>query len=118
MSLLNFSFQVLSLFSIPLVVSLCLAGVCPDLHSSLFHGGSACTHSHGPCESHGDSDENDDSQSCPVVLYGQGLETPEFFTAPVFLGTFCFETHPLCVDLQWPSRKHDSFGARDPPVSS
>ena len=105
-------------FSITAVGSLGLlstASVCPDLHSSLFHGGSGCSHSHGLCGSHGDSEENDDSQSCPVVLYGQGLESPDYFITPMVLGSFFQGPNPAFNDLQWSSHKHDSFGARDPP---
>ena len=80
-----------------------------------FHGGSGCSHSHGLCGSHGDSEENDDSQSCPVVLYGQGLESPDYFITPMVLGSFFQGPNPAFNDLQWSSHKHDSFGARDPP---
>ncbi|MBP52253.1 MAG: hypothetical protein CMI27_03810 [Opitutae bacterium] len=112
---LNFLFQSFSLSAVGLLGLLSTASVCPDLHSSLFHGSSGCSHSHGLCGSHGDSDENDDSQSCPVVLYGQGLESPGYFITPMVSCSFFQEPNSSFIDLQWSSRKNDSFGARDPP---
>ena len=49
----------------------------PEIHKSLFHGGSECAHGHSklPCSGHQDSSSDDvDSESCAVILFGQSTD--------------------------------------------
>ena len=104
-----------------IVGALSLSSVCPDLHLSLFHGDEGCSHvsTKDPSESGksrgGESDESE--TSCAVVLFGQGLEVQSHYQISAFTGDNSnaeFST----VQLIWTSCKHDSFGARDPPVQA
>jgi len=104
-----------------IVGALSLSSVCPDLHLSLFHGDEGCSHAStkDPSESGksrgGESDESE--TSCAVVLFGQGLEVQSHYQISAFTGDNSnakFST----VQLIWTSCKHDSFGARDPPVQA
>ena len=108
--------QTVALFFSLLVGALSLGRVSPDLHSSLFHGDAHCPHT-SPCDSgeSGTEKNGEDEIPCAVVLFGQGLEVQSHYQISAFIGHISnaeFST----VQLIWTSCKHDSFGARDPPV--
>ena len=111
--------QTLSLTCTVLVGILSLSSVCQDLHSSLFHGDKGCAHtcSKNSCGSdEGQGEEKDGKGStCAVVLFGQGLDIQTHFEVSAFIGHIS-EAEFSTVQLFWTSCKHDSFGARDPPV--
>ena len=111
--------QTLSLACIVLVSILSLSSVCPNLHSSLFHGEKGCAHacSKNSCGSdEGQGEEKDgEGSTCAVVLFGQGLEIQTHFEVSVFTGVCSnaefFSVHSFCTTC-----KHDPFGARGPPL--
>ena len=111
--------QIFALICLLLVGALSLSSVCPDLHSFLFHGDVLCPHacSNNPFNS-GENDENqkgEEENYCAVVLFGQGLEPQTHFQITAFIGHI-LDAEFSTVQLFWISCKHDSFGARDPPV--
>ena len=111
--------QTLALTCFLLIGALSLSSVCPDLHSSLFHGGKVCSHacSQEPCgSSNKPSNQSDEEDtSCAVVLFGQGIEIQNHFLISSF--TELSSKVKFCsVHLIWTTCKHNSFGARDPPV--
>ena len=108
--------QTVALFFSLLVVALSLGRVSPDLHSSLFHGDAHCPHT-SPCDSgeSGTGKNGEDEIPCAVVLFGQGLEPQTHFQISAFIGHIS-DAKFSTVQLFWTSCKHDSFGARDPPV--
>ena len=111
--------QTLSLACIVLVSILSLSSVCPNLHSSLFHGEKGCAHacSKNSCGSdEGQGEEKDgEGSTCAVVLFGQGLEIQTHFEVSVFTG-LCSNAEFFSVHSFRTTCKHDPFGARGPPL--
>ena len=112
-------FQTLSLTFMMLVGILSLSSVCPDLHSSLFHGDKGCAHasSKNPFGSdEGQGKEKDGEVStCAVVLFGQGHDIQTHFEVSVFTG-LCSNAEFFSVHSFWTACKHNPFGARGPPL--
>ena len=111
--------QTLSLSCIVLVGILSLSSVCPNLHSSLFHGEKGCAHassknSCGSDEGQGEEEDGEGS-TCAVVLFGQGLEIQTHFEVSVFTG-LCSTAEFFSVHSFRTTCKHDPFGARGPPL--
>ena len=118
---MTFFYQSLALACSVFVGVLSLSSVSPDLHSDVFHQGGKCNH-HGGSGSCGadqkqDDDSDEDTSSCAVVLFGQGVEELVYFqvSSRSELSTN-FEFTPS--HSVWTSFKHDSFGARDPPTTA
>ena len=111
--------QTLALICFALIGALSISSVCPDLHSSLFHGGEGCSHasSQDPCGSgNKPSNQNDEEDtSCAVVLFGLGLEIQTHFHISTFNG-LSSNVEFSSVHLIWTTCKYAPFGARDPPV--
>jgi len=111
--------KILSLLCALLIGALSLSRVSPDLHSSLFHGNGQCAHAEGKKGCGTDKSQEDqkgeEESSCAVVLFGQGLEPQTHFQISAFIGHIA-DAEFSTVQLFWTSCKHDSFGARDPPV--
>ena len=109
--------QTLSLFCTALVGALSLSSVCPDLHSSLFHGDSDCSHActKTPCEPEENDDEGVEDKSCAVVLFGEGL-VPLSHLQVSLITRRISDAKISSVQLIWKSRKQDSRGTRDPPT--
>ena len=111
--------KILSLLCALLIGALSLSRVSPDLHSSLFHGDGQCAHAEGKKGCGTDKSQEDqkgeEESSCAVVLFGQGLEVQAHFQISAFIGHIS-EAEFSTVQLFRTSCKHDSFGARDPPV--
>jgi hypothetical protein len=108
--------QTLSLFCIGLVGALSLSSVCPDLHSSLFHGDSDCSHACTkiPCEPEKNDDKGGEDKSCAVVLFGEGLMPISYLQVSLVTSRIS-DAKISSIQLIWKSHKQGSRGARDPP---
>ena len=109
--------QALSLFCTALVGALSLSSVCPDLHSSLFHGDSDCSHACTkiPCEPEEKDDNGGEEKSCAVVLFGEGLVSLAHLQVSQITRRIS-NAKISSIQLIWKSHKQDSHGARDPPT--
>ena len=109
--------QTLSLLCTALVGALSLSSVSPDLHSSLFHGDSDCSHTCTkiPCEPEEKDDKGEEVKSCAVVLFGEGF-VPLSHLQVSLITRRISDAKISSVQLIWKSHKQGSSGARDPPT--
>jgi hypothetical protein len=112
--------QILAFLCLLIVGALSLSSVCPDMHSSLFHGDAECPHtcSNNLCSSE-EKEENqkgEEKNSCAVILFGQGIEPLEHFQISTF-SELILNVEFSSDHLIWTTFKYAPFGARDPPVS-
>jgi hypothetical protein len=102
-----------------LIGLLSLSSVSSGLHTTLFHGDNKCPHSSSnhPCSSHDgeEEEEHEEELPCPVLLFAKGFLSGDFYpdlsfkNAPISKA-WIFLSSQVCA-----SRKHDPYGARDPP---
>ena len=116
-----FLFRVMALPMACLIVLLSLSSVSTALHDLVFHGKEGCSHvgGHHSCGTH---DEHDDEEEkgeeelpCPVLLLAKGFLAGDHLPDLTSSIALVFEPGFLASPTTWVLRKHDPFGARDPP---
>ena len=104
-----------------LILLLSLSSVSQRLHELVFHGDEGCRHSlgHHSCgahDRHDDQEENSEEElPCPVLLLTKGFLAADYKAELTFSTALVFEPGFLVSPSTWVFRKHDPFGARDPP---
>jgi hypothetical protein len=104
-----------------LIALLSLSSVSSSLHDSIFHGNEECTHhsdGNHPCGSHhkGEGEEHEEELPCPVLLFAEGYLFQDFVPDLSASESFVSESKFFVTSHLWVSRKHNPFGARDPPL--
>lgn len=114
-------FRVMALSMACLTALLSLSSVSPVLHESIFHGKEGCSHvgGHHSCGSHGEQDDQEekgeDELPCPILLLSKGFWASDHQPNLTFSIALVFEQGFFVSTSTWVLRKHDPFGARDPP---
>ena len=117
-----FLFRVMALPMACLIVLLSLSSVCPALHDLFFHGNEGCSldGSHHSCGSHNKHDDREERSEeelpCPVLLLAKGFLAGDYQPELTFSIALVFEPGFFVSPSTWVLRKHDPFGARDPPL--
>jgi len=113
--------RVMALPMAGLILLLSLSSVSQGLHELVFHGDEGCRHSLGDhsCgthERHDDQEEKGEEElPCPVLLLAKGFLAADYKPDLTFSIALVFEPGFLVSPSTWVFRKHDPFGARDPP---
>ena len=104
-----------------LILLLSLSSVSHRLHELVFHGDEGCSHSLGDhsCGTHdrhdGQEGKGEEELPCPLLLLAKSFLAGDYKADLTFSIAFVFESDFLVSPSTWVFRKHDPFGARDPP---
>ncbi len=104
-----------------LILLLSLSSVSQHLHELIFHGDEGCRHSfgHHSCGAHdkheGQEEKGEEELPCPVLLLSKSFLVADYKADLTFSIALVFEPGFLVSPSTWVFRKHDPFGARDPP---